>query len=208
MESKVQISIISAGLMVSALVIVVIAVPDFRELVITPGQIQIQRSGDNDDTSSAEDGEGDSEEESSSHVWKEGSLTIPVLARDTGMAADLDDGHLLPIGTSISAPDADIAISQSPHAWIIQPGLSKGDGITFDAHFYSVGDSPAGYDNCRNMVLSQNPNDILALGSSLNVGSYVCMSTNQKRLAEFEVVSVDSEQRKMDIKYTVWQKVQ
>lgn len=43
MDSKVQIAIISAVIVIAALVIVVIAVPDFSKFIITPGQISVER---------------------------------------------------------------------------------------------------------------------------------------------------------------------
>ncbi len=139
-------------------------------------------------------------------VWREGDLTIPVSAGNSGRVADLDAGRLLPLGTSIPASDADIIVRQTPHSVVIEPGLSKGDGVTFDARFTAVSDGAIGRDACADAAISPQASNHLQLSSDIDVRSHVCMVTTNDRLAEFEIVRVDlsSTAREVEIAFVVW----
>ncbi len=141
-----------------------------------------------------------------SQVWKEGDLTLPVSISDRGQAADLDAGRLLQLGTSISASDADIIVRQAVHGVVVEPGLSKGDGVTFDARFTGVNDRSVGRDGCAAAAISPQTSNHLELTSDIDVGSHICMVTTHGRLAEFEIVSIDlsSATRDVQIAFVVW----
>lgn len=143
--------------------------------------------------------------EPSNRIWRQGTLSISAAIGGQGSAADLDRGGLLPIGTSISALDADVLVGSSPHGIVIQPGLPKSDGVSFDGRFVRVQDAPAGPADCAEAAISPSVSGILVLESNLHVGQYVCMVTTQGRLAVFEVVRFDNVRKEMTINYTVWE---
>ncbi len=87
-------------------------------------------------------------------IWQEGTLIVPVSSVDRGQAADLDTGNLLMLGTSISADGADLLVRQSPGPVVIEPGLSQGDGVTFEARFTEVNDAPVGQEGCAAAAIS------------------------------------------------------
>lgn len=141
-----------------------------------------------------------------SKVWREGDLKIPVAVGNTGRVADLDSGQLLPLGTSLPVRDADLAVKQAVHGVVVEPGVPRGDGETFDARFTRVGDSPAGRDGCAAASVAPKVSPHLLLSSDIGVGSHVCLVTTQGRLAEFEILKVelDGQQRELEARYTVW----
>ena len=110
-------------------------------------------------------GEEDPSENIGPKIWKTGTLTIPLNNSNSGEVADLDNGRLLRLGTSIPAAGADISIRQSVHSIILEPGLSKGDGITFDARFIAVNDSPVGKEGCLASLVSPEVSNHLQLSS-------------------------------------------
>lgn len=138
-------------------------------------------------------------------VWREGTLDVPISAGDTGRAADLDSGQLLPLGTSMPAGGDDLIFRQAVHGIVMEPGLSMGDGVTFDARFARVGDGPAGRDGCGAAIGSRVSNH-LQLFSAIDAGSHICMVTTQGRLSEFEILNIElsRSQRQIEIRYTTW----
>lgn len=147
-------------------------------------------------------------DESTVKIWKEGKLLIPLNNTNSGEVADIDNGRLLRLGTTVSASGADISIRQSVHSIIIEPGLSKGDGITFDARFIAVNDSSIGKDGCAGSLVSSDVSNHLQLSSDVNVGSHICMVTSEGRLAEFSITNLNLEgsSRNVEIEYEVWSK--
>ena len=143
---------------------------------------------------------------STAKVWKQGNLTIPVSSVNTGRVADLDSGRLLPLGTSIPVRDADIIVRQAVHGIVVEPGISKGDGVTFDARFIAVNDASVGREGCADAEASPRASNHLQLFSAINVGSHICMVTTKGRLAEFTVTSVELSRkpRQVRIKFVVW----
>jgi hypothetical protein len=156
-----------------------------------------------DPESPSDDGKATADE---GKVWRQGTLAVPVSAGDRGQVADLDAGRLLPLGTSIPAGDADLSVRQAVHGIVIEPGLSKGDGVTFSARFVRVGDAPAGRDGCAAAAISPAASNHLQLSSDLHAGSFVCLITTQGRVAEFEVVKFDESRREVTIAFTVWER--
>lgn len=150
----------------------------------------------------------DSIEKTDSKIWKEGKLIIPVSTSNSGSVADLDNGKLLPLGTSISAAGADILIRQSIHSIVLEPGLSKGDGITFDARFLTVNDHSVGKDGCSASLVSPEASNHLQLSSDIDIGSHICMVTSEGRIAELNITKLNftGNSRNAEIEYVVWQK--
>jgi hypothetical protein len=141
-----------------------------------------------------------------SRVWKEGNLTLPVSSSDGGQAADLDTASLLPLGTSIPASNADIIVRQSPHSVVLEPGLSQGDGVTFGARFTDVNDAAVGREGCVAAAISPRASNHLQLSFDIDVGSHICMVTNQGRPAEFKInrVSLSGSTQEVELAFVVW----
>ena len=139
-------------------------------------------------------------------IWQEGTLTLPVSGSDSGQAADLDAGNLLMLGTSVPVDDADILVRQSPHSIVIEPGLSRGDGITFEARFTEVNDASVGQAECTAATISSKASNHLQLFSDIDVGSHICMVTTQGRVAEFEIINTNfsGSSNEVEIAFIVW----
>jgi hypothetical protein len=145
-------------------------------------------------------------EEPAPQVWKEDTLSIPVANGGNDQVADLDTGTLLQTGTSIPVDDADLMIRQAVHGIFFEPGVSQGDGVTYDARFIDVNDAAVGQEGCADAAVSSEISNHLQLSSDVDVGSYICMVTTQGRLAEFTVTSVDlsSSPLQVEIAFVVW----
>jgi hypothetical protein len=143
-----------------------------------------------------------------SKIWKQGKLSIPFNNFGSGEVADLDNGKLLMLGTSISATGSDISIRQSVHSIVLEPGLSRGDGTTFDARFIAVSDSPLGREECSASLVSPTASNHLQLSSDIDVGSNICMVTSDGRLAEFSIskLNLTDNPRSVEIEYVVWRR--
>ena len=141
-------------------------------------------------------------------IWKTGKLTIPFNNSHSGKVANLDNGRLLLLGTSLSAAGADISFRQFVHGIVLEPGLSKGDGITFDARFLAVNDHSVGKKGCSASLVSPKTLNHLQLSSDVDVGSHICMVTSEGRMAEFSITKLNFKESpgNVDIEYVVWQK--
>ncbi len=136
-----------------------------------------------------------------------GTRTIPVSSGNSGQALDLDNGSLLVLGTSQPAGDADLVVRQAVHGVVLEPGLSHGDGLTFDARFVRVADKAGGHDVCADAAVNGKVGNILTVSSDVQVGSHVCMVTNKGRLAEFEITKTDfaGSPRSLQMNFVTWE---
>lgn len=147
------------------------------------------------------------EQEETNNIWMQGSLEIPIGSSNSGRAADLDEGNLIPLGTSISPRGADILAYQSVHDIIIQPGVSKGDGITFDAQFLKMADRSIDYQECKEAGSLEKISQHIP-SSNIKKGSCICMRTTEGRLARFTVIkeNFSGNNRSIEIDFFVWKK--
>ncbi|MFT5821511.1 MAG: hypothetical protein ACI8ZM_002764 [Crocinitomix sp.] len=143
-----------------------------------------------------------------SNIWKEGTLKIPVSRHNGGRVADLDSGMLLFLGTSVSAIGADIVVRQSIHSIVMEPGLSKGDGVSFDARFISVNDEKIGREGCVKALMLPEISNHLQFSKEIGIGSYIGMITTDGRLAEFNIVNTNwsADPAEIEISFMVWNK--
>ncbi|UJH91450.1 hypothetical protein LZ575_01295 [Antarcticibacterium sp. 1MA-6-2] len=159
---------------------------------------------DNDDT---EEVVNLTEQEETNNIWRKGRLEIPISSSNSGRVADLDEGNLIPLGTSISPRDADIFAYHSVHDIIIQPGVSKGDGITFDAQFLKMADRSIDYQECKEAGSLDKISQHIPT-SNIKKGSCICMRTTEGRLARFSLIkeNYSGNNRSIEIDYIVWKK--
>jgi len=139
-------------------------------------------------------------------VWKEGILTIPINSSFGKRAADLDAATILPLGTSVPSEGVDVLFRQSVHGIVMEPGESKGDGVTFDARFVAVNDSKVGMDGCITAAVSPKVSNHLQLSSAIDVGSHICVVTTEGRMAEISITNsnLNGSPRNVEIEYVVW----
>jgi hypothetical protein len=137
----------------------------------------------------------------------QGNLEIPISSSNSGSAADLDEGNLITLGTAISPRNADILAYQSVHDIIIQPGVSKGDGITFDAQFLKMADRTIDYQECKEAGSLEKISQHIP-SSNIKKGSCICMRTTEGRLARFTVIkeNYSGNNRSIEIDFIVWKK--
>ena len=107
---------------------------------------------------------------------------------------------------SIPASDADLIARRFVHGVVLEPGLSKGDGVTFDARFTEVNDAAVNQEGCEAAAISPQASNHLQLSSDVDVRSHICMVTTQGRLAEFEIVRTDLSGTtwEVEIAFVVW----